>query len=89
MGATPSVYIQIDENPNCAPLDGQIFQPRAALREVTHVCRERLGEPVWCAVTGMAERGGLCPALAALIEDSGEGSCYLVFRGVWGLRLRP
>ena len=29
------------------------------------------------------------PATACLVEDSGEGACYLVVGGEWGLRLRP
>ena len=26
--------------------------------------------------------------MAGLVQDSGDGSCYLVFGGEWGLRLR-
>jgi hypothetical protein len=83
-----AVYIQIDENPNCAPWDGQIFQPLAPPRPVTHVRRERNGAARWCEIVGMEEGGDPIPALACAIEDSGEGRCYLVFGGVWGLRLR-
>jgi len=37
----------------------------------------------------MNEAGAPCPATACLIEDSGEGACYLVTGGEWGLRLAP
>ena len=39
-------------------------------------------------MTGVENRGQPGPAMACLIEDSGEGMCYLVFGGAWGLRLR-
>lgn len=49
---------------------------------------ERAGAAAWCDITGLDAGGGLCPAMACLVEDSGEGACYLVFGGTWGLRLR-
>ena len=79
-----SVYIQIDENPNCPAWDGQIFQPIAPPRVVTHIQRD-CG---WCEIVGVDENGATAPAHACLIEDSGEGRCYLIFGGAWGLRLR-
>jgi hypothetical protein len=42
----------------------------------------------WCDVTGVDESGILCPAMACLIEDSGDGACYLIVGGAWGLRLK-
>lgn len=82
-----AVFIQIDENPNCAAWDGQVFQPRTSPRKVTRVRVERAGEATWCAITGLDEGGELCPAMACLVDDSGDGACYLVFGGSWGLRL--
>jgi hypothetical protein len=26
--------------------------------------------------------------MACIVDDSGDGSCYLVFGGAWGLRLK-
>jgi hypothetical protein len=83
-----AVYIQIDENPNCPAWDGQIFQPLAPPRTVTHIRRERDGVSRWCEVVGLEEGGAPVPASACTIEDSGEGRCWLVFGGAWGLRLR-
>lgn len=91
-----AVFIQIDENPNCAAWDGQIFQPRTAPRPITHVRCERGNDKsdkndkkdnVWCAISGVDEGDRLCPAMACIVEDSGDGACYLVFGGDWGLRL--
>jgi hypothetical protein len=51
------------------------------------------GEPggKLCAVTGWssAEGGSPVDAYAVKIDDSSEGSAYLVYGGDWGVRLRP
>jgi hypothetical protein len=84
------VLVQIPDNPNCQAVDGQVFQCRTSARPVTHVCWEREGANEWCAITGIDAAGNPCPATACIIEDSGEGECYLVTGGAWGVRLmRP
>jgi hypothetical protein len=70
-------------------MDAQVFQCRSATRVVTHVQCERSGGMEWCSVTGIDESGGPSPATACLVEDSGDGACYLVVGGEWGLRLKP
>jgi hypothetical protein len=82
------VFLQIPENPNCAPVEGQVFQCRTPSRTVTHVLCEKDGAMEWCPVTGLNEGGALCDASACLVEDSGDGACYLVVGGEWGLRLK-
>jgi len=82
------VFIQVPENPNCAALDGQVFQCRTPPSPVTQVRIERNGCNDWCDITGIDVTGNPCPATACLIEDSGEGACYLVIGGAWGVRLR-
>jgi hypothetical protein len=83
------VLLQIPENPNCDAMDAQVFQCRSAARAVTHVLCERPGGMEWCAVTGVGEDGMPCAATACLVEDSGDGACYLLIGGEWGLRLKP
>jgi hypothetical protein len=82
------VFIQIPENPNCDAIDGQVFQCQSPSREVTHVRRERQGVTDWRPITGLEDGWGSCPATACLVEDSGEGMCYLIVGGEWGLRLK-
>jgi hypothetical protein len=83
------VLLQIPENPNCDAMDAQVFQCRSAARVVTQIQCERPGGAMeWCSITGVDENGALCPATACLVEDSGDGACYLVVGGEWGLRLR-
>jgi hypothetical protein len=81
------VLLQIPENPNCDAMDAQVFQCRSVAREVTHILCEQPAGMEWCAVTGLDEGGTQCPATACLVEDSGDGACYLVIGGEWGLRL--
>ncbi len=83
-----SVFIQVDPNPNCDALDGMLFQPRTPSRAISQLRFERNGEAVWCDVTGVDEGAHWSPVLACLIDDSGDGSCYLVYGGGWGIRLR-
>jgi hypothetical protein len=84
----PAVLIQVDENPNCETCEGQVFQPRTEPQVVARVRLERGGADCWYEITGLEAEGRPCPAMATLVDDSGEGICYLVFGGAWGLRLR-
>jgi len=82
------MYLEIPENPNCDALDGQVFQCRSAGRVVTAVRWNRAGVESWCEITGINEDERLSPAMACEIDDSGDGTCYLVTGGAWGLRLK-
>lgn len=81
------VLIQIDENPNCIAWDSQVFQPRTPPRRVNQVRVERGGDPVWCEITGLDEGEQRCHAMACMVDDSGDGACFLIFGGSWGLQL--
>ena len=83
-----SVFLQIDPNPNCDPLDGMVFQPRTLPRPVAQLRHERNGVAAWCDVTAVGEGPSWAPAQAVMVDDSGDGACYLVYGGAWGLRLR-
>jgi hypothetical protein len=82
------MLIQIDENPNCGPLEARVFQERSPAQVVTSVRQRRGNERVWCSVTGLDEDMHPIPAQVQKVEDSGEGTCYLVTGGAWGLRLK-
>ncbi len=84
----PAVFIQIEANPNCSALDGQVFQPRSAGAPVAKVRVSRGGAPQWSDITAVEADGSRQIAQAYLVDDSGDGSCYLVVGGEWGLRLR-
>jgi hypothetical protein len=82
------VLLQIPENPNCEPVHGQVFACRTPSQVVTYVRRRRDGGDAWCSVIGVNADGALCPAMACIVEDSGDGACYLVVGGSWGLRFK-
>ncbi len=81
------MFLRFEENPNTGFVDDRVFQERSEPRRVTHVLRRRGGQDVWCDVTGLDAKGLPVPAFARKVEDSGEGMCYLVYGGAWGLRL--
>jgi hypothetical protein len=83
----PPIFVQIDENPNCAAMDGLVFQPKAPPREVRRVRISRDGAVEWREIEGVDEGGAECRAQASLIDDSGDGCCYLITGGAWGLKL--
>jgi hypothetical protein len=83
-----SVFLQIDANPNCDALDGMIFQPKTEPRAVRQLRCERGGTESWWDVTGVEEGPQWNPAMACMVDDSGDGACYLVYGGGWGMRLR-
>ncbi len=82
------MFLRFEENPNCGFVDDRVFAERTEPRAVTHVLRRRQGQDVWCPVTGLDEQARPRPALARKVEDSGEGMCWLVYGGLWGLRLK-
>jgi hypothetical protein len=82
------MYFTVEENPNCEVVEGRVFQERTPPRAVHQVLRSRGGREVWCDVTGLNLEMQQCPAIARKVDDSGEGTCYLVTGGAWGLRLR-
>jgi hypothetical protein len=82
------MYLSVDENPNCPLIEPRVFQERSEPQPVTHVLRQREGEELWCPIVGWGANGKPAEALARKVDDSGEGTCYLVYGGRWGLRLK-
>ena len=82
------MYVSVDDNPNCDLPDARVFQERSQPRAVTQVLRLRGGKEVWCPVVALGDQGATRPAMACKVDDSGEGTCYLVYGSRWGLRLK-
>lgn len=83
------MYITVEENPNCDAVEGRVFNEREKNpRSILQVRQTRQGRDVWCDITGLDADGKPCPALARKVDDSGDGTCYLVQGGAWGLRLK-
>ena len=82
------MFLRIEENPNCEGVEGRVFTERSAPRGVGSVLRIRDGREVWCDVVSWGENGAEGPPQACKVDDSGEGSCFLIYGGVSGLRLK-
>jgi len=81
------MFLRFEENPNIGFVDDRVFKEQSESRVVTHVLRTRNEKELWCPVTGLNEKGEKVPAMACRVQDSGEGTCYLVYGGLWGVRL--
>lgn len=86
------MFIEVESNPNCEQSVFARFQEAGPARRVVQVrSYERSAQGDWCWVTGWTDDPAhpFCPASAQLVEDSGAGLTYLVFGGLWGIRLKP
>ena len=82
------MFLSTDDNLNCGLMEPRVFQERSNPRPVTHVLRRRGDQDVWCAIVALEPGVQPSPAMARKVDDSGEGTCYLVYGGRWGLRLK-
>ncbi len=83
------MYVFVEENPNCGA-DERVFPTRGDKREVAKVnINDRSGgNPSWCDVIAVDDPGTFAPAYAQRMDDSSDGTAWLVFGGNWGLRFR-
>lgn len=83
------MHIFVDENPNCAT-DERVFSNSGPVQTVHQIeARSPSGLETWWDVTGVEENGVFIPAQAVRVEDSSDGTAWLVFGGAWGLRFKP
>ena len=82
------MFLRFEENPNCGFVDDRVWKEEGQPRRVTAVLRRHGGEDVWCPVTGLDGHGQPIPAMGVKVQDSGEGTCWLIYGGLWGLRLK-
>src|SRR5262245_23043913 len=83
------MFLRFEDNPNFGFSDDRVYQERSEPRPITQILRRIKGEEVWCPVIGLHKGDKRLPAVARKVEDSGEGICYLVYGGLWGIRLKP
>lgn len=81
------MLLRFEENPHLGFVDDRVFTQESETKIVHSVQLSRGGRDVWCQVEGLNEKGEIIPAQTCKVQDSGEGTCYLVFGGLWGLRL--
>ena len=88
----PAVYIEVEENPNCAAREAMRYRELGPPQPIVKVrIFDRRDEGEWCFITAVHGNGPAPwgPALVRRVEDSGVGVAYLVFGGAWGIRLCP
>lgn len=86
------MYIEVEENPNCAGRDPMRYRELGAPEIITQIrIFDRRDEGEWCRVTGVRNNPAdpWEPARVQRVEDSGVGVAYLVYGGLWGIRLCP
>jgi hypothetical protein len=86
------MIVEVESNPNCESSIFVRFKEAGPAKRVIQIKSfERSSQGEWCWVTGWTDDSDqpLCPAYAQPIEDSGAGLAFLVFGGIWGVRLRP
>ncbi len=85
-------HVEVEANDNTPMMAQQVYKNAGVPFPVSHV-RIYEGEPggQLCAITGWMSKDGGSPttAYAVQIDDSSEGSAYLVYGGDYGVRLRP
>ena len=80
------MVIDVEDNPNCDGCGVMRFAAQSLPRRMTHLWLEEDGKQLHYAVTGWGPDGP-APARARRVMDSGDGTCWLVEGGDWGLRL--
>ena len=83
------MFIEIEPNPNCKTYGVFSFEELSIAKPVQSVRLEKSGETIDHDVTGVDAGGKFIPAYAQKVSDSGLGVGYLIYGGVWGIRLKP
>lgn len=86
------MIVEVEPNDNCRDGCFARFKEAGPARPVNQVKlydRNPAGEWYW--VTGWSddEDNPICLAYAQVVEDSGAGTAYLVYGGLYGLRFKP
>jgi hypothetical protein len=85
-------HVEVEANDNTPMTAMQVYKNVGEPFRVSQVAiYEGMPEAMVYEVTGWSSVDGGTPveAYAVQVEDSSEGSAYLVYGGDWGIRLRP
>ena len=86
------MFVEVESNPNCESSVFLRFKEVAPAQPVSHVkIFDRTSRGEWCTVTGWCDDSHqpACSVYAQKVEDSGSGVTFLVFGGIYGVRLKP
>ncbi len=82
------ILIEVEANPNCGDYPQMPYSELEPAKDVIRVSIEDKGEVKECFVSGVEEGGAFSTARVQKVNDSGAGTAYLVYGGLWGVRLQ-
>ncbi len=80
---------EIEANPNCAENQQFVFNELGKPELVRAILVGNEGDESECDVIGVDDGGRWTQAMAVKIADSSDGIAYMIYGGLWGIRLRP
>ncbi len=83
------MYVLIEENPNSSP-EERVFAAHGEVKTVrcVQIRPPNKSDVQWCDVTAVENDGSFGAAHVVRVDDSADGTAWLVHGGAWGLRLR-
>jgi hypothetical protein len=82
------MFLVVEENSNTVG-DERVFATSGDARMASQVeATSPAGISSWWDVTGVDEGGAFIPAQVIRVDDSSDGTAWLVYGGLWGLRLK-
>jgi hypothetical protein len=81
------MFLRFDDRGPLGFIDDRVFSETSEPQAVRQVLIQRKGHDLWCDIQGLDVKGSLTAAQARKVQDSGEGTCFLVYGGAWGLQL--
>ncbi len=83
------MQIEVEESPNGPGSEQFVFKELGTPRPVTAIRVEINGRETVCEVIGVGTGGEWLKAQCVKIADSSEGHAFLIYGGIWGIRLKP
>lgn len=86
------MIVEVESNDNCPAGVFARFKEAGSARPVRQVrLYERNPAGEWCWITGWSDHPDTppCQTYAQRVEDSGAGLAYLVYGGLYGVRMKP
>lgn len=86
------MIVEVESNDNCQAGVFARFKDAGPARPVLQVrLYERIPSGEWYWITGWSDHSDTptCQAFAQRVEDSGAGLAYVVYGGLYGVRLKP
>ena len=83
------MLLETEKNPNCQQVPLMSFDTLSEPSTIDSIRCDRNGKMVWANVIGVDQNGRFVAAVVQKISDSGDGFAFLIYGGLWGIRLRP